>query len=135
MRSPLGRMCNAANRLGPRPCSGDRDDLKPGVGDRSWSSQRFGGNASAWPAARLARSASPNGQERPASDVVVTNHALLAIDAVAERRHCQNIGCWLSTRLNCRPGHTSVAGCSSWTPATLGMAATRITRLVDPQCT
>ena len=44
------------------------------------------GNASAWRAARSAPSASPNGPRQRAgrADVVVTNHALLAIDAVAE---------------------------------------------------
>ena len=67
--------------------SGDRDDLKPGVPTGPGHRSAFPrGNASAWPAARSAPSASPNGARGRAggADIVVTNHALLAIDAVAE---------------------------------------------------
>ena len=67
--------------------SGDRDDVKPGVPDRSWSQV----SVSARECLGVARC--PYGAEcfseraRGAAgraDIVVTNHALLAIDAVAE---------------------------------------------------
>ncbi|HEY0804165.1 MAG TPA: ATP-dependent DNA helicase, partial [Pseudonocardiaceae bacterium] len=67
--------------------SGDRDDLKPGVADRSWTQV----SVSARECLGMARC--PFGTECFAerarakagrADVVVTNHALLAIDAVAD---------------------------------------------------
>ncbi len=67
--------------------TGDRDELRPGVGDRSWAQV----SVSAWECLGLARC--PFGIDCFAekardvaghADVVVTNHALLAIDAISE---------------------------------------------------
>ncbi|MCV7260129.1 ATP-dependent DNA helicase [Mycobacterium shimoidei] len=67
--------------------SGDRDDLKPGVADRSWTQV----SVSARECLGMARC--PFGADcfaerarsrAGAADIVVTNHALLAIDAVAD---------------------------------------------------
>ena len=77
----------AAARRGPtRRRPGDRDELDPGVGDRAWRqvSVSARASASARRSARSARSASPSW---PASgpreaEIVVTNHAMLAIDAL-----------------------------------------------------
>ncbi|MFD5556012.1 ATP-dependent DNA helicase [Streptomyces sp. NPDC127068] len=65
--------------------SGDRDDLSPGVSDRAWSQvsvssrECLGATRCAYGAecfAELAR------EQAKLADVVVTNHALLAIDAI-----------------------------------------------------
>jgi ATP-dependent DNA helicase DinG len=116
--------------------SGDRDDLKPGVPDRSWAQV----SVSARECIGVARC--PFGSEcfseRARSragrvDVVVTNHALLAIDAVAESAVLPE-----HTLLVVDEAHelvdrvTSVAT-AELTAATLGVAARRITRLVPPE--
>ena len=118
--------------------SGDRDDLKPGATDRSWSQV----SVSARECLGVARC--PFGAEcfseraRGAAgraDIVVTNHALLAIDAVSESAVLPE-----HTLLVVDEAHelvdrvTSVAT-AELTSATLGVAARRITRLVDAELT
>ena len=81
--------------------SGDRDDLKPGVADRSW------GQVSVSARECLGMARCPFGTDCFAerarakaggADVVVTNHALLAINAVADSAVLPEHGCWSSTR-------------------------------------
>lgn len=83
--SALGRDVQRLTEWASTTESGDRDDLKPGVPDRSWSQVSVSARECLRPAARSAPSASPSGPGLAGrADVVVTNHALLAIDAVAE---------------------------------------------------
>ncbi|WP_421846062.1 ATP-dependent DNA helicase [Mycobacterium sp.] len=118
--------------------SGDRDDLKPGVSDRSWSQV----SVTARECIGVARC--PFGSEcfserargrAGAADIVVTNHALLAIDAVAESAVLPE-----HTLLVVDEAHelvdrvTSVAT-AELTSANLGVAARRVTRLVSPELT
>ncbi|EUA50018.1 ATP-dependent helicase DinG domain protein [Mycobacterium xenopi 3993] len=83
----LGRDVQRLTAWASTTDTGDRDDVKPGVADRSWAhvsvSAReclgvarcpFGGQCFAERARGRAG----------AADLVVTNHALLAIDALAE---------------------------------------------------
>ncbi|BBX72648.1 ATP-dependent DNA helicase [Mycobacterium shinjukuense] len=115
--------------------SGDRDDLKPGVPDRSWSRV----SVSARECIGVARCPfgaqcfSERARARAGhADIVVTNHALLAIDAVAESAVLPE-----HTLLVIDEAHelvdrvTSVAA-AELTSASVGVAARRITRLVDP---
>ena len=83
----LGRDVQRLTAWASTTDTGDRDDLKPGVPDRSWSQV----SVSARECIGVARC--PFGSEcfserargrAGAADIVVTNHALLAIDAVAE---------------------------------------------------
>ena len=83
----LGRDVQRLTSWASATDTGDRDDLKPGVNDRSWSQV----SVSARECLGVARC--PFGSEcfseraRSAAgqaDVVVTNHALLAIDAVSD---------------------------------------------------
>ncbi len=85
--SAMGRDVQRLNTWADTTKTGDRDELKPGVPDRSWSqvsvSARECLGATRCPFgtecfAELAR------LEAGQSDVVVTNHALLAIDAIAD---------------------------------------------------
>ena len=85
--SALGRDVQRLTAWASTTDTGDRDDLKPGVPDRSWSQV----SVSARECLGVARC--PFGSEcfserargrAGAADVVVTNHALLAIDAVSE---------------------------------------------------
>jgi ATP-dependent DNA helicase DinG len=83
--SPLGKEVMRARAWAEESNTGDRDDLVPGVSDRAWAqvsvSSRECPGATRCPQgeqcfAELARSAAAE------ADVVVTNHALLAIDAL-----------------------------------------------------
>ncbi len=83
--SPLGKEVLRAREWAATTDSGDRDDLVPGVGDRAWA------QISVTSRECLGATRCPEGaecfaelaRERAAeADVVVTNHALLAIDAL-----------------------------------------------------
>lgn len=97
----LGRDVQRLTEWAATTDSGDRDDLKPGVADRSWSQV----SVSARECIGVARC--PFGSQcfserararAGAADIVVTNHALLAVDAVAESSVLPEHGCWWSTR-------------------------------------
>ncbi|MGE2815944.1 ATP-dependent DNA helicase [Mycobacterium heidelbergense] len=134
----LGRDVQRLTAWASTTDTGDRDDLKPGVPERSWSQV----SVSARECLGVARC--PFGTEcfserargtAGRADVVVTNHALLAIDAVAESAVLPE-----HTLLVVDEAHelvdrvTSVAT-AELTPTTLGVASRRITRLVDPEIT
>jgi ATP-dependent DNA helicase DinG len=83
--SALGKEVLRAREWAATTETGDRDDLVPGVGDRAWAQVSVGSREC------LGASKCPEGpecfaelaRERAAeADVVVTNHALLAIDAL-----------------------------------------------------
>ena len=116
--------------------SGDRDDLKPGVADRSWSQV----SVSARECLGVARC--PFGSEcfseraRGAAgraDVVVTNHALLAIDAVAESAVLPEHALLVVDEAHELVDRVTSVATAELTPAALGVAARRITRLVSPE--
>ncbi len=83
--SPLGREVVRLRAWAERTATGDRDEVRPGVTDRAWSqvsvSARdcIGAHRCAYGSECFAEQA----RERAAlADIVVTNHALLAIDAL-----------------------------------------------------
>lgn len=134
----LGRDVQRLTAWASATDSGDRDDLKPGVPERSWSQV----SVSARECLGLARC--PFGSEcfserargeAGRADVVVTNHALLAIDAVADSAVLPE-----HTLLVVDEAHelvdrvTSVAT-AELTSAALGVALRRISRLVNPELT
>ncbi len=136
--SALGRDVQRLTAWASTTESGDRDDLRPGVPDRSWSLV----SVSARECIGVARC--PFGAEcfserarnrSGAVDIVVTNHALLAIDAVAESAVLPE-----HTLLVVDEAHelvdrvTSVAT-AELTSAALGVAARRIARIVGPEPT
>jgi len=118
--------------------TGDRDDLKPGVPDRSWSQV----SVSARECLGVARC--PFGSEcfserargvAGRADVVVTNHALLAIDAVAESAVLPEHSLLVVDEAHELADRVTSVATSELTSAALGVAARRITRLVDPELT
>jgi ATP-dependent DNA helicase DinG len=118
--------------------SGDRDDLKPGVPDRSWSQV----SVSARECIGVARCAfgSECFSERARgeagrADVVVTNHALLAIDAVAEAAVLPEHELLVVDEAHELVDRVTSVATAELTPAALGAVARRITRLVDPELT
>jgi ATP-dependent DNA helicase DinG len=116
--------------------SGDRDDLKPGVPDRSWSQV----SVSARECLGLARC--PFGSEcfserargrAGAADIVVTNHALLAIDAVAESAVLPEHSLLVVDEAHELVDRVTSVATAELTSANLGVASRRIARLVEPE--
>lgn len=84
--SRLGREVKRLNEWASDTETGDRDELAPGVGDRAWRQVSVSAREC------LGKSRCPFGQdcfaeraraESAQADIVVTNHALLAIDAIS----------------------------------------------------
>ncbi len=118
--------------------SGDRDDLKPGVPDRSWSQV----SVSARECLGVARC--PFGSEcfserargrAGGADIVVTNHALLAIDAVADSAVLPEHALLVVDEAHELVDRVTSVATAELTPAALGVAARRIARLVNPELT
>lgn len=118
--------------------TGDRDDLQPGVADRSWSQV----SVSARECIGVARC--PYGSEcfserargrAGAADVVVTNHALLAIDAVAESAILPEHRLLVIDEAHELADRVTSVATAELTSAALGAAARRIARLVSPDVT
>jgi ATP-dependent DNA helicase DinG len=116
--------------------SGDRDDLKPGVPDRSWSQV----SVSARECLGVARC--PFGSEcfserarseAGRADVVVTNHALLAIDAVSDSAVLPEHELLVVDEAHELVDRVTSAATAELTSAALGVAARRISRLVPPE--
>ncbi|MCI4675068.1 ATP-dependent DNA helicase [Candidatus Mycolicibacterium alkanivorans] len=116
--------------------TGDRDDLTPGVAERSWSevsvSAReclgmarcpFGADCFAEKARAVAGDA----------DIVVTNHALLAIDAIAEASVLPEHEYVVVDEAHELVDRVTSVATGELTPAPLGVATRRIARLVSPE--
>ena len=118
--------------------SGDRDDLKPGVPDRSWSQV----SVSARECVGVARCPfgsecfSERARSRAAgADIVVTNHALLAIDAVADSAVLPEHALLVVDEAHELVDRVTSVATAELTPAALGVAARRTARLVNPELT
>jgi ATP-dependent DNA helicase DinG len=134
----LGRDVQRLTAWASTTDTGDRDDLKPGVGDRSWSQV----SVSARECLGVARC--PFGAEcfserarsrAGAADVVVTNHALLAIDAVAESAVLPEHALLVVDEAHELVDRVTSVATAELTSAAIGVASRRITRLVDPELT
>jgi ATP-dependent DNA helicase DinG len=134
--SALGRDVQRLTAWASTTDSGDRDDLKPGVPDRSWSQV----SVSARECLGVARC--PFGAEcfserargrAGAADIVVTNHALLAIDAVAESAVLPEHALLVVDEAHELVDRVTSVATAELTSAALGVAARRIARLVDPE--
>lgn len=134
--SALGRDVQRLTEWASSTESGDRDDLKPGVPDRSWSQV----SVSARECLGVARC--PFGTEcfserararAGRADVVVTNHALLAIDAVAESAVLPEHALLVVDEAHELVDRVTSVATAELTSASLGVAARRIARLVDPE--
>ena len=134
----LGRDVQRLTAWASTTDTGDRDDLKPGVGDRSWSQV----SVSARECLGVARC--PFGAEcfserargrAGAADIVVTNHALLAIDAVAGSAVLPEHSLLVVDEAHELVDRVTSVATAELTSAALGVASRRITRLVDPELT
>jgi ATP-dependent DNA helicase DinG len=134
----LGRDVQRLTAWASTTDTGDRDDLKPGVPDRSWSQV----SVSARECLGVARC--PFGSEcfserargeAGRADVVVTNHALLAIDAVADSAVLPEHGLLVVDEAHELVDRVTSVATAELTPAAVGVVSRRITRLVDPELT
>ena len=134
--SALGRDVQRLTNWASTTESGDRDDLKPGVADRSWSQV----SVSSRECVGMARC--PFGTECFAerargsaarADVVVTNHALLAIDAVADSAVLPEHQLLVVDEAHDLVDRVTAVATGELTSTALGVASRRITRLVEPE--
>ncbi len=132
----LGRDVQRLSAWASTTDSGDRDDLKPGVADRSWAQV----SVSARECLGMARC--PFGTEcfaelargrAGAADVVVTNHALLAIDAVADSAVLPEHQLLVVDEAHELADRVTGVATGELTSTALGVASRRITRLVGPE--
>jgi ATP-dependent DNA helicase DinG len=134
----LGRDVQRLTSWASTTDSGDRDDLKPGVGDRSWSQVSVSARECLG-AARCpfgAECFSERARSRAGTaDIVVTNHALLAIDAVAESAVLPEHALLVVDEAHELVDRVTSVATAELTSAALGVASRRITRLVDPELT
>ncbi|KAA8964629.1 MAG: ATP-dependent DNA helicase [Mycobacterium sp.] len=116
--------------------SGDRDDLAPGVPDRSWAQV----SVSARECLGLARC--PFGSDCFAerarevaarADIVVTNHALLAIGAVSGSAVLPEHRLLVIDEAHELADRVTAVATGELTAAALGVASRRIARLVEPE--
>jgi ATP-dependent DNA helicase DinG len=136
--SALGRDVQRLTAWASTTDTGDRDDLKPGVPDRSWSQV----SVSARECLGVARC--PYGSEcfserargrAGAADIVVTNHALLAIDAVSESAILPEHALLVVDEAHELADRVTSVATAELASANLGVALRRITRLVSPELT
>ena len=134
--SVLGRDVARLTKWASDTETGDRDDLSPGVPERSWSQV----SVSARECLGMARC--PYGTdcfaekargEAGRADVVVTNHALLAIDAIAEASVLPEHHLLVIDEAHELVDRVTSAATAELTPAPLGVATRRIARLISPE--
>ena len=116
--------------------SGDRDDLKPGVPDRSWSqvsvSARECLGVARCPFGTECFSERARG-EAGRADIVVTNHALLAIDAVSDSAVLPEHALLVVDEAHELVDRVTSVATAELTSAALGVVSRRISRLVKPE--
>ncbi|MGY4712497.1 ATP-dependent DNA helicase [Mycolicibacterium sp. CBM1] len=116
--------------------TGDRDELSPGVPERSWAQV----SVSARECLGMARC--PYGTdcfserargEAGRAQIVVTNHALLAIDAIADASVLPEHNYLIVDEAHELVDRVTSVATGELTPAPLGVALRRIARLVRPE--
>jgi ATP-dependent DNA helicase DinG len=134
--SALGREVQRVTEWASTTESGDRDDLKPGVADRSW------GQVSVSARECLGMARCPFGTDCFAerarahaggADVVVTNHALLAINAVADSPVLPEHKLLVVDEAHDLVDRVTAVATGELTATTLGIASRRVARLVEPE--
>jgi ATP-dependent DNA helicase DinG len=134
--SALGREVQRLTEWASTTESGDRDDLKPGVADRSW------GQVSVSARECLGMARCPFGTDCFAerarahaggADVVVTNHALLAINAVADSAVLPEHRLLVVDEAHDLVDRVTAVATGELTASALGIASRRVARLVEPE--
>ncbi len=134
--SALGREVLRLTEWASETDTGDRDDLKPGVADRAW------GQVSVSARECLGMARCPYGTDcfsekargaAARADVVVTNHALLAIDAVADSAVLPEHRLLVVDEAHDLVDRVTAVATGELTATALGIASRRIASLVEPE--
>ncbi|MBO0677917.1 ATP-dependent DNA helicase [Mycolicibacterium sp. S2-37] len=134
--SALGRDVKRLTAWASDTETGDRDELKPGVADRSWSqvsvSARECIGVARCPFGTDCFSEKARGRAG-AADVVVTNHALLAIDAISDAAVLPEHTLVVVDEAHELADRVTSVATAELSSAALGVAQRRAARLVDPE--
>ena len=116
--------------------TGDRDDLKPGVGDRSWAQVSVSAQECLG-AARCPFAAECFSERARAVaaevDIVVTNHALLAVDAISDGSVLPDHQLLVIDEAHELVDRMTSVATGELTATSLGVTARRLSRLVSPK--
>lgn len=136
--SALGRDVQRLTAWAETTDSGDRDDLKPGVPERSWAQVSVSARECLG-AARCPYAAECFSERARAmagdADIVVTNHALLAIDAISENTVLPDHQLLVIDEAHELVDRMTSVATGELTSAALSVALRRITRLISPKLT
>lgn len=134
--SALGRDVQRLTAWAETTDTGDRDDLRPGVPDRSWNQVSVAARECLG-AARCPLSAdcfAEHARARAgAADIVVTNHALLAIDALGDSAVLPEHHLLVVDEAHALVDRVTAAATGELTAATLTAATRRVARLIEPE--
>ncbi|CAN5617907.1 ATP-dependent helicase DinG [soil metagenome] len=134
----LGRDVQRLTGWADETSTGDRDELKPGVPDRAWAqvsvSARECIGVARCPFGTECFSEKARG-EAGLADVVVTNHALLAIDAIADASVLPEHDFLVIDEAHELADRVTGVATAELTSATLGVVTRRATRLIGPELT
>ncbi|MGB3484870.1 MAG: ATP-dependent DNA helicase, partial [Mycobacterium sp.] len=136
--SALGRDVARLTEWSEQTRTGDRDEVKPGVPDRAWAqvsvSARECIGVSRCPFGTECFSEKARGKAGLA-DVVVTNHALLAIDAIADAAVLPEHELLIVDEAHELVDRVTAVATGELSAAMLGAATRRAARLVGPELT
>jgi ATP-dependent DNA helicase DinG len=134
--SALGRDVQRLTSWADETATGDRDEVKPGVADRAWAqvsvSARECIGVARCPFGTECFSEKARG-EAGRADVVVTNHALLAIDAIADASVLPEHDLLVIDEAHELADRVTGVATAELTSAALGVALRRATRLIGPE--
>ena len=136
--SALGRDVARLTEWASDTDTGDRDELRPGVSERAWSQVSVSARECLGPA-RCPYAADCFSEKARAeagqADVVVTNHALLAIDAIAEASVLPEHDFLVIDEAHELTDRVTSVATGELTPGPLGVTVRRTARLVGPEPT
>jgi ATP-dependent DNA helicase DinG len=136
--SALGRDVQRLTEWAAETETGDRDELRPGVPERSWSQVSVSARECLGPA-RCPYSTDCFSEkargEAGRADIVVTNHALLAIDAIADADVLPEHDFLVVDEAHELTDRVTAVATGELTPAPLGVTVRRTARLVGPELT
>jgi len=136
--SALGRDVQRLTQWASETETGDRDEVRPGVPERSWSQvsvsarECLGAARCPYGIDCFAEKARAKAAE---ADIVVTNHALLAIDAIAEATVLPEHDFLIVDEAHELTDRVTSVATGELTPGPLGVAVRRAARLVGPELT
>ncbi|AFM18474.1 DNA helicase, Rad3 [Mycolicibacterium chubuense NBB4] len=134
--SALGRDVARLTEWSSATQTGDRDELTPGVPDRSWSQVSVSAREC------IGVSRCPFGTDcfaerardrAAAADVVVTNHALLAIDAIGDANVLPEHDLLIVDEAHELVDRVTSVATAELSPTSLGVAQRRAARIIGPE--